>query len=182
MCSPDPSWTTPPPMHSLGRAPRWSVRSAVERDRQAVVALWREVDELHSRLAPLFFQHRRSTRDAAYAEMRFNRLLNAADAALLVADDETATPRGLIHIEICDTPDVPHMVRERRGYVEDLVVARTHRLKGCGRTLLQAGADYARRHGARQLLLTVWAANRVAQRFYSALGYHQVSQVLGIEL
>lgn len=169
-------------MRSLGSLPRWSVRSAEERDRRAVLELWQEVDELHSRLVPLFFRHSRTVADAAYAQTRFDRLLTAGDGVLLVADDDTATPRGLIHVEICDTPDVPHMVRERRGYVEDLVVARAYREKGCGRTLLHAGADYARRRGARQLLLTVWAGNRAARRFYTALGYRQVSQVLGIEL
>jgi GNAT superfamily N-acetyltransferase len=47
---------------------------------------------------------------------------------------------------------------------------------------MQAATEWARDKGASQLLLTVWAGNDEAERFYAALGYRTISQVLGSDL
>jgi ribosomal protein S18 acetylase RimI-like enzyme len=74
------------------------------------------------------------------------------------------------------------MVSQRRGHIETLIVARAQRRRGIGRALMVAATGWARSRGAHQLLLTVWAGNDDAERFYAALGYRTISQVLGTDL
>jgi ribosomal protein S18 acetylase RimI-like enzyme len=151
------------------------VRPARASDEAALVALWDEVEALHARIQPRFF---RRTRSGA-------RRLNGRPSAhelVLVAEGAGGAVCGLLHLRLYDTPRAPLLVAERRGHVEDLVVARAQRRSGCGRALLEAGAAWARRQGASQLLLTVWDGNAAAERFYAALGYRRISQVLGTDL
>jgi ribosomal protein S18 acetylase RimI-like enzyme len=74
------------------------------------------------------------------------------------------------------------MVPRRRAHIEDLVVAGGMRRRGVGRRLMRAAAAWARTRGAGQLVLTVWAGNRDAARFYRALGYSELSRVLKLDL
>jgi ribosomal protein S18 acetylase RimI-like enzyme len=69
-------------------------------------------------------------------------------------------------------------VAARRAHVEELVVAKGQRRRGCGRALAEAAGVWAREHGAQEVLLTVWEGNDAATRFYEALGWRQVSRVL----
>jgi ribosomal protein S18 acetylase RimI-like enzyme len=41
---------------------------------------------------------------------------------------------------------------------------------------------WARRQGAAELVLTVWAGNDAAQAFYERLGYRELSRVLAAKL
>ena len=43
-------------------------------------------------------------------------------------------------------------------------------------------ARWARRQGAAELVLTVWAGNRAAEAFYERLGYGALSRVLSAKL
>ncbi len=138
------------------------------------MALWDEVEALHARIQPRFFR--------PVGTGRRGRARIAGDETVLVAEDARGSVCGLLHLRIYDTPRAPLLVSVRRGHVEDLVVARCHRRGGCGRALLEAGTAWARSHGARQLLLTVWDGNAAAERFYAALGYRRISQVLGTDL
>jgi ribosomal protein S18 acetylase RimI-like enzyme len=158
------------------------VRAARGSDVDAVSTLWREADELHARLSPGFFRvpDQKSGRERA-AEA----LADADDyghEVILVAGEREGEIRGALHMQIYDTPTGQTMVPQRRGHVESLIVGRAYRRMGCGRALMQAACDWARRRGATQILLTVWAGNDEAQRFYAALGYHCISQVLGTDL
>lgn len=101
---------------------------------------------------------------------------------LLVAEDSDGVVCGLARVQIYDTPTEALMVPVRRGHIEEMVVERARRRAGCGRALVEASAAWAKLRGAHQLLLTVWAGNASAERFYAALGYRRVSQVLGTDL
>ena len=111
-------------------------------------------------------------------------MLAAPDAAVFVADgpptaDASAgEPVGALAVRIYDTPPDPAMVPRRRGHVETLVVAPEQRRRGIGRALMQEAAAWARRQGAVELVLTVWAGNQAAELFYQRLGYHTLSLVM----
>ncbi len=161
-------------------ARRWRVRPARAADRDALLDLWREVDELHAELQPGFF--RRDYDRAAHVSDRVRAAQRSGWQTLLVADDADGVVCGLAWLQVYDTPPNASMVPRRRVHVEDLVVARARRRSGCGRALLEAGAAWARQRGAEQLVLTVWAGNHEAEQFYQSLGYRAISQVLGTDL
>jgi GNAT superfamily N-acetyltransferase len=55
--------------------------------------------------------------------------------------------------------------------IRDFVVGSEHRGKGVGRTLLSAAEDWARRRGARDVMLTTHKRRTDAHRFYRSMGY-----------
>lgn len=161
---------------------RWSVRPAGEGDVEALARLWHEADELHARLSPGFFRRADAERGRQRAAEALRDIDEGGHEAIFVAGDASGEIRGACHLQIYDTPAGHTLVPERRGHVETLIVARQFRRAGCGRALMQAATEWARARGAGQLLLTVWAGNESAERFYAALGYRTISQVLGTDL
>ncbi|HJZ86401.1 MAG TPA: GNAT family N-acetyltransferase [Polyangia bacterium] len=154
------------------------IRPATGDDRPVLEGLWREVDALHARLEPAFFQeapgHPRSASFIAEA-------LQSPDQTVLLAVASGA-PVGLVHVQLYDTPPLPTMVPRRRAHIEDLVVTRSHRRRGIGRKLMAAATEWARAGGAVEIVLTVWEGNQTAGRFYHALGYRALSRTLKIDL
>ena len=104
---------------------------------------------------------------------------------MLVAEGEGGKPGagpapiiGAVSVRAYDTPADPTMVPRRRAHVEALVVDQRHRRTGVGRALMAAATAWARERGAKEVVLTVWAGNAVAEAFYAHLGYQVVSQAL----
>jgi ribosomal protein S18 acetylase RimI-like enzyme len=85
---------------------------------------------------------------------------------------------GAISVRAYDTPTDPTMVPRRRAHVEALVVDERHRRAGVGTALMAAATGWARERGAKEVVLTVWAGNAVAEAFYARLGYQVVSSAL----
>jgi ribosomal protein S18 acetylase RimI-like enzyme len=107
----------------------------------------------------------------------------AADphAVMLVAEGVGDIPPpiiGAISVRAYDTPTDPTMVPRRRAHVEALVVDERHRRAGVGTALMAAATAWARERGAKEIVLTVWAGNAVAEAFYARLGYQVVSSAL----
>jgi ribosomal protein S18 acetylase RimI-like enzyme len=151
------------------------IRRAREDDWEGARALWREVDDLHAGLAPAYF------RKAARGRTEWRDLLAAGDAAVFAAEDLERVV-GVVSVRVYETPPDPAMVPLRRGHVEMLVVSGTHRRRGVGTRLMAEVASWARRQGAAELVLTVWAGNRAAEAFYERLGYRELSRVLSAKL
>lgn len=158
------------------------MRAAEERDLDALARLWHEADELHARLSPGFFRRPELGRGRQRAGEALRDAEESGHETILVAVDGKGGVCGACHLQIYDTPVGHTMVSQRRGHVETLIVARAHRRHGFGRALMEAATAWAKDRGAQQLLLTVWAGNDDAERFYAALGYRTISQVLGSDL
>jgi ribosomal protein S18 acetylase RimI-like enzyme len=158
------------------------VRAASDDDLDGLSRLWHEADELHARLSPGFFRRPELGRGRQRALEALRDSEQSAHETILVAVDAKDVVCGACHLQIYDTPVGHTLVPQRRGHIETLIVARAHRRRGMGRALMTAATGWARSRGAHQLLLTVWNGNDDAERFYSALGYRTISQVLGTDL
>jgi GNAT superfamily N-acetyltransferase len=149
------------------------IRRAATSDWAEIRGLLREADELHVRIAPEYF------RAAARAEAEWRRMLDDADARVLVAESarESDGVIGVVSARLYDTPPDPTLLPRRRCHVDTLVVASAARRRGVGRALLEALGGWARSRGAVELLLTTWAGNPAAEAFYERLGYRTLSSV-----
>jgi ribosomal protein S18 acetylase RimI-like enzyme len=75
-----------------------------------------------------------------------------------------------------------NLIRGRFCYVDDLVVAETHRRLGLGAQLLDACAEEARFAGCRRLTLDTALDNFLGQRFYFRYGMLPASLRFGVDL
>ena len=91
-------------------------------------------------------------------------------STVLIAELTDGTPLGFISLKV--TEDVTGV---GRGHVADLAVTETARRLGVGRTLMNAGEQWARDRGLAVLGLDVWSTNERAQAFYKRLGYRAES-------
>jgi ribosomal protein S18 acetylase RimI-like enzyme len=152
----------------------FAIRVALRKDFEALSSLWREVDVLHARLLPSYF---RQSQRAPRTRGDYDRILRALDERLLVGV-EGREVRGLVHVQLYDTPPIATMVPKRRAHVDTLAVEEVARKKGLGRQLMEEAASWARAHDAEEIVLTVWAGNDDAERFYERLGFTRLSSVL----
>lgn len=154
------------------------IRRARVEDWESARVLWREADDFHAGLAPGYF------RKTARAASEWRDLLASSEAAVFVAegdpqaDNAGAGLAGIVSVRVYETPPDPAMVPLRRGHVEMLVVSAAHRRRGVGTSLMEEVRSWARRQGAAELVLTVWAGNSAAEAFYERLGYGALSRVL----
>jgi ribosomal protein S18 acetylase RimI-like enzyme len=58
-----------------------------------------------------------------------------------------------------------------RGYIEDVVVQKTHRGRGIGEALVQACLEKARQDGCPQVMLTCNPGRDAANRLYQRMGF-----------
>jgi GNAT superfamily N-acetyltransferase len=147
------------------------VREIEDGDFPAAAALCAESAAHHAGIQPRFFRGSGGRLPA-----------RGRNRALFVALDGDGVVSGLLALAVHDTPNDPLLQPLRRAHVDELVVAKTARRRGCGRALLDAARVWARATGADQLVLTVWEGNVAAERFYAAAGLRQVSRVLVDEL
>ena len=85
---------------------------------------------------------------------------------MFIAEDEDEVRLGFVHLRV-----VEDVSGEDRGHVADLVVKRSARRMGVGRTLMDAAESWARERNLSLLSLEVWATNEGALMFYDSLGY-----------
>jgi GNAT superfamily N-acetyltransferase len=99
--------------------------------------------------------------EAARASTRLDRLVDAEDATMFVADVDGEVV-GLCSVYL----DIESVRFGRRAWVEDLAVHPGHRSAGHGKALLDAAKDWARERRATHLELDSGEARADAHRFY----------------
>jgi ribosomal protein S18 acetylase RimI-like enzyme len=105
----------------------------------------------------------------AYLDLMFRRC-QEFDGVVLVAEAEGSVV-GFVTIWTRYRSSEPDDDPRDHGFVSDLVVLLEHRGRGFGRSLLRAAEARAREAGARELRLSVKAANAGARALYSAEGF-----------
>jgi ribosomal protein S18 acetylase RimI-like enzyme len=138
------------------------------------------MDTLHARLLPGYFR-RPAAEAAPRSRAEVERILRAPDERLRVAA-RVGEVIGLCHAQVYDTPPQPALTPCRRTHIDSLIVAPHAQRAGVGRRLVDDAAAWGRGRGASELVLTVWAGNEAAERFYAALGFRSVNTVLAREV
>ena len=152
------------------------VRAALRGDLRAVAVLWAEAERLHSIWHPEYF------RGEGRLDERLLRLIEYSDGrGELMVVEQKSTVVGFVHVEML-VPKRGGVASGRRAHIDTLVVAPYARRVGCGKRLVTEAACWARAHGAAELLLTVWAGNEDAEKFYAKLGLQPVSRVMKLTL
>jgi GNAT superfamily N-acetyltransferase len=153
------------------------VRVARRSDRAAVAALWESADMMHARLHPAYFRG-----DGRLDPRLADGLERASESRELFVAEQQGSVIGFVLVELLEPARASAVARARRGHIDTLVVAERARRKGCGRRLVEQAIEWARAHRVEEMLLTVWAGNVDAERFYRALGLQPVSSVLRLGL
>lgn len=150
------------------------IRTGSPDDRDVLIALRRQAEQVHARLLPDYF---RVSPDREL-ELRVASVDDAATVTLVAQAVADETVLGYLTVKIVDTPRDPAMTPRRRAHVETVVVDERHRGGGIGTALMRAAADWARRRQATELVLTVWSDNAAAEALYRRLGYQPIARVL----
>lgn len=155
--------------------PAIEITPATEADLDAIRALLGQTDQLHAELVPDYFRKPNSKTRPREA---LKRVLETPNEQLLIAR-AGGVALGVAHVQLYDTPPLLLLMPRRRAHLDALVVDKSARRRGVGKRLVEAAAAWAKRHDAYELLLTVWAGNDTADRFYAKLGFRVVNRVLG---
>lgn len=96
--------------------------------------------------------------------------LDEADAVVLVAD-RSAEIVGYVYAGI--EPLSWRELRDRAGFIHDIVVADTARRTGVGKALMDAAFEWLRHEKVPRVILWTARQNEGAQRLFAELGFRQ---------
>ena len=149
------------------------IRSAILSDLAALVALHHPVQLYHAGLRPDLIRAP-DTHDMAPLFAEFL----AKDAFRVIVADEHGSLAGYAVYEIRNRGESLTTCARRSIYVHQLSVAPAKRRKGIGKALLLFIRAQARELGISSIELDVWNANAPAKKFYKAIGFARVREVL----
>jgi GNAT superfamily N-acetyltransferase len=143
-----------------------TVRRAIPEDAEALVALQREVQDLHLQSRPDQFK---ATTDDVVARW-FGRLLESADTQVWVALSAGNVVGNAVAMQ---KHRAEHTFSPARAWceVDQIVVTQAHRRQGIARALLQAIVRDAHAKGIVEIELSSWSFNTEAHRAFEAFGF-----------
>lgn len=151
------------------------IRFAKMEDIPAMIRLLKQVGRVHYDGRPDIFRE-----DAQkYDEKALKLLLQDKNRPILVAE-ESSEVVGYAFCVLQNTENDPVLQSHLTVYIDDLCVDENCRGGGIGKALYQAVLDYAKRLGAYNVTLNVWAENKSALKFYEKMGLQP--QKYGMEI
>jgi ribosomal protein S18 acetylase RimI-like enzyme len=146
-----------------------TIEQATAADFEQVGRVFAEENRFHAGLLPDRFR----VAEPIMTPEWFDALLASPVQTLLVAR-AAGQVVGVLLLQEMASPD-DEIYRPRRYlYVDELMVAGTHRGQGIGRRLMEAAEGRARALGIEEIELNVWERNAGAIAFYEHLGYTTV--------
>ncbi|MDR5693728.1 MAG: GNAT family N-acetyltransferase [Armatimonadota bacterium] len=141
------------------------IRRATSFDIPQIVPLWKELAAYHATLDPAFAISPEG--GEAYVEY-LHTLMRNREALVVVALDQ----RELVGYAVGRVSTLPRtfLVR-RRGYIHDVFVRESYRLRGVGRQLIGELLQWFRGQGITLVELTVAIQNAQALAFWEKLGF-----------
>lgn len=146
------------------------IRDGKPNDIPAIVDLWKEYIDLHSRYDPFF----KRAADGHVHEAQFlARSLTDENWKILVADSDHQLA-GFCSGAIMHYP--PAHAAGPFGYIQDMAVSEKFRRQGIGRQLVRALENWFTTKGLNRIELNVLLKNPLAVDFWRALGYSPFTQ------
>ncbi len=151
------------------------IRFAKPEDTTGILALLRQIGQIHHQGRPDLFQKNAQK----FGASQILSLLSDPDAPVFVA----AEGEKVLGYCICSVKryeNHPVIANHATFYVEDLCVDETCRGQKIGTLLMERVKEYARWLKCYNITLNVWACNEEGIKFYEALGMKP--QKIGMEL
>jgi GNAT superfamily N-acetyltransferase len=123
-------------------------------------------------LAQLFSIEQDFTPDEAKQRMGLEKLLAAADAYVVVAEQEGVVV-GMATLQIL----ISTAEGGRSGLIEDVVVGESYRGRGIGKRLMEHLVQWAARQGLTRLQLLADRQNQPALMFYQSQGWSTTNMI-----
>jgi diamine N-acetyltransferase len=147
------------------------LRIATAEDLTALIAVQREVQDLHVRWYP---QHYRSAQNEELLQA-MREFLQTENVRVWVAVAE-GIAAGCLVFRIDASPESVFCRARKEGVVDQMSVLARFQRQGIGGALMAEAARYAKSQGCDELRLSVLAANTAAREFYEFLGFTPIVQ------
>jgi len=143
-----------------------TIRRALEKDVERILALLSQVLELHARIRPDIFR----PGTTKYTPQELSDILRDETRPVFVAVDDADCVIGYAFCQIREPSGRENMVPFRSLFIDDLCVDETQRGRGVGQALFRHTLTFARELGCYETALNVWEGNDAARRFYDKMG------------
>ena len=142
-----------------------TIRFANEKDIPGMIALLKQVGQVHHDIRPDIFRDRCQK----YDEAALVELLNDATRPIFIAESD-GDVLGYCFCILRSFEGESVMTDRKELYVDDLCVDENHRGQGIAKALYRHVTDYAKSIGCTFVTLNVWNGNDNAMRFYENAG------------
>jgi ribosomal protein S18 acetylase RimI-like enzyme len=143
------------------------IRRAVRADLPAIGRMGAQLVRAHYEFDALRFMAPGPAIEEGYACF-LGAQLGAADAIVLVAETEAAVV-GYIYAAV--EPPSWKELRDRAGYIHDVLVSEGSRKQGIAAALVSAALEWLRTRNVPRVVLGTAATNQAAQRLFQSLGF-----------
>ena len=151
------------------------IRFAEIEDTPGILALLRQVGQVHHQGRPDIFRHNAQK----YGASQVIAMLNSLKTPIFVAV-EGKNVLGYCFCVIKEYKDDPVIADHTELYIDDLCIEENCRGQHIGKALYENACRYARLRGCSSLTLNVWTCNENALKFYEKLGLKP--QKIGMEM
>lgn len=147
-----------------------TIRKATPDDFDAIGPLGRAIVETHCAFDPQRFIAAVDDVEGVYTTF-LREQMASDDVMVLVAEKPGAGIVGLVYVAI--EPGAFKELRDRAGFVHDVIVAEEVRGHGIGEQLLEAGVAWLAEQGVPRVLLWTAVKNEGAQRLFERHGFRK---------
>ena len=153
------------------------IRPAETQDIPGMLALLRQVGQVHHEIRPDIFRDRAQK----YDEKALQALLKDESKPIFVAEDKGFVA-GYCFCQIRTYRDDPVLTDRKELYIDDLCVDETRRGHGIASRLYEYTTAYAKNIGCAFVTLNVWCGNEGAMKFYEKAGMNARSITMEMKL
>ena len=149
------------------------IRFAQKQDIDGIIALLKQVGQVHHEGRPDIFRSGAQKYDAAQVLS----MLGTSNPIFVAVEDGTVLGYGFCQQKAYEND--PVIADHRELYIDDICVDESARGKGVGKAIYGEICRYAKEAGCYNVTLNVWSCNPGAMKFYEKLGL--VPQKIGME-